>query len=97
MPTDGSYLTASVTKTFVAATALQLVTDGRLSLDEPVEPWHPEFADADELTPAILLDHTASLREWSVTATILEDLTRSFPPGRGAGRAPDCPQWATTG
>ena len=43
MGTGGTYAVASVTKTFVAATALQLVEEGRLSLDEPVAPWLPEL------------------------------------------------------
>jgi D-alanyl-D-alanine carboxypeptidase len=80
MPTDGTYAAASVVKTFVAATALQLVAEGRLSLDEPVEPWLPELPNADEITLAMLLGHTAGLGEWNETATILEDLTRSFTP-----------------
>jgi D-alanyl-D-alanine carboxypeptidase len=80
MPTDGTYAAASVVKTFVAATALQLVDEGRLSLDEPVERWLPELPNADEITLAMLLGHTAGLGEWDETATILEDLTRSFTP-----------------
>ena len=61
MPTDGTYGVASITKTFVAAIALQLVDEGKLSLDEPVEPWLPEIPHADEVTLAMLLGHTAGL------------------------------------
>lgn len=45
------YLAASVVKTFVAATALQLVDEGRLSLDEPVERWLPGSCRADRRAP----------------------------------------------
>jgi D-alanyl-D-alanine carboxypeptidase len=80
MPTDGTYDVASVTKTFVAAAALQLVDEGRLSLDEPVEPWLPELPHADEVTLAMLLGHTSGLGEWDDSATVEQDLTRSFTP-----------------
>jgi D-alanyl-D-alanine carboxypeptidase len=80
MPTDGTYSVASVTKSFVAATALQLVDEGRLSLDEPVEPWLPELPHADEVTLAMLLGHTAGLGPWDNGEVVIEDLTRSFTP-----------------
>ena len=80
MPTDGTYGVASITKTFVAATALQLVDEGRLSLDEPVEPWLPELAHADEVTLAMLLGHTSGLGQWDNGDVVIQDLTRSFTP-----------------
>jgi D-alanyl-D-alanine carboxypeptidase len=91
MPTDGTYTIASITKTFVAAIALQLVDEGRLSLDEPVEAWLPELPNAEEITLAMLLDHTAGLGSWygpnasqSAEAdrmqTLLADLSRTFTP-----------------
>lgn len=78
MPTDGTYSIMSVTKTFVAAAALQLVDEGRLSLDEPVEPWLPELPNAGEITLAMLLGHTAGIGNWDNVPAVLEDLTRSF-------------------
>ena len=78
MPTGGTYSIMSVTKTFVTATALQLVDEGRLSLDEPVEPWLPELPNADEITLAMLLGHTAGLGDWDNVPAVLEDLARSF-------------------
>ncbi len=80
MPTDGTYGVASITKTFVAATALQLVDEGRLSLDDPVEPWLPELAHADEVTLAMLLGHTSGLGQWDNGDVVIQDLTRSFTP-----------------
>ena len=77
MPTDGTYGAASITKSFVAATALQLVDEGRLSLDEPVEPWLPELPHADEVTLAMLLGHTAGLGNWELPDG---DLMRSYTP-----------------
>lgn len=57
--TDATYGIASVTKTFTTALALQLVDEGRLSLDEPVERWLPDLPNADRITLEMLLSHTA--------------------------------------
>ena len=76
MPTDGTFAGASITKTFVAAVALQLVDEGRLALDDTVEAWLPELPAANQTTLAMLLDHTAGLSEWS--PDILADLTRKY-------------------
>ena len=80
MPTDGTYNVASVTKTFIAAIALQLVNEGRLSLDEPVAPWLPELPHADEVTLAMLLGHTAGLGVSDTNDAVLADLARFFTP-----------------
>lgn len=80
MPTDGTYGVASITKTFVAAIALQLVDEGRLSLDEPVEAWLPELPHADEVTLAMLLGHTAGLGPWDNSDMVIDDLARSYTP-----------------
>jgi D-alanyl-D-alanine carboxypeptidase len=68
---------------FVAAAALQLVDEGRLSLDEPVEAWLPELPNADEITLAMLLDQTSGLPQQddaADTELIIADLTRVFTP-----------------
>jgi D-alanyl-D-alanine carboxypeptidase len=76
MPTDGTFVGASITKTFVAAVALQLVDEGRLGLDDTVEAWLPELPAAEQTTLAMLLDRTAGLREW--WPDIIADLTRKY-------------------
>ena len=82
MPTDGTFAGASITKTFVAAVALQLVDEGRLALDDTVEAWLPELPAANQTTLAMLLDHTAGLSEWS--PDILADLTRKYTGARSS-------------
>jgi D-alanyl-D-alanine carboxypeptidase len=54
---------ASVSKTFVAALALQLVDEGALELDVPVARWLPELPNADRITMRMLLGHTSGLAE----------------------------------
>ena len=50
-----------MTKTFTAAVALQLVEEGQLSLDEPIERWLPDLPGADQITLDMLLSHTSGL------------------------------------
>jgi len=45
MRRDGIFRIASMTKPILAAAALQLVEEGRLRLDEPVDRFLPELAD----------------------------------------------------
>lgn len=60
---------ASITKTFVAATILQLVAEGRLALDASVETYLPgrirgEGIDANAITVRQLLRHQSGLPEY---------------------------------
>lgn len=80
MPTDGTYSVDAISRTFVAAAAMQLVDEGRFVLDEPVEPWLPELPGADKITLAMLLAHTTGLGEWDATSAIIDDPTRSYTP-----------------
>jgi D-alanyl-D-alanine carboxypeptidase len=53
---------ASTTKTFVATVVLQLVGEGRLSLDDKVEHWLPgRVRKGREITVRQLLNHTSGL------------------------------------
>lgn len=57
--------TASVTKTFVAAAVMQLVSQGKIKLDTPVVAYIPTFEMADpryrSITVRQLLDHTSGM------------------------------------
>src|SRR5688572_19722605 len=43
MPTDAMFELGSVTKQFTAVALLQLRDEGKLSLDDPVTKWLPDF------------------------------------------------------
>lgn len=61
----------SVTKTFVAATVLQLVEEGRIGLDDPVRTYLPGMSSiSSKITIHQLLDHTSGL------ADVFNDTTR---------------------
>ena len=70
--TPGSEMViGSVTKTFVAATVLELVDEGRLSLDDSVRRFLPEVSQVSRaITIRQLLDHTSGL------ADVFNDATR---------------------
>jgi CubicO group peptidase (beta-lactamase class C family) len=67
MREDGIFLLSSLTKPIVAATTMALVERGKLSLDDAVTKWIPEFQPAmaegtkPEITIRQLLSHTAGL------------------------------------
>lgn len=68
---DDSLVIGSVTKTFVAATVLQLVEEGRLDLDDAVLDHLPgERSVTRDITIRQLLDHTSGL------ADVFNDKTR---------------------
>ncbi|WP_211588756.1 serine hydrolase domain-containing protein [Allorhizocola rhizosphaerae] len=66
VPQDGRFRIASTGKTFVAVVALQLVGEGRLSLDDTVERWLPGVVqgngnDGRQITVRQLLQHTSGI------------------------------------
>ena len=60
---DTPFLIASVTKTFVASTVLELVHDGRLSLRDTLSKWLPDFDRAERITVRMLLAHTSGIAD----------------------------------
>lgn len=75
------YRVASVTKTFVSTVVLQLVSEGRLSLDDPVERWLPTLVpNGGSITIRQLLDHTSGLFDYNEDAAFVNALLSN--PGR---------------
>ncbi|MFI8192101.1 serine hydrolase domain-containing protein [Streptomyces sp. NPDC085946] len=69
VPRDGYVRIGSTTKTYVATVLLQLVGEGRLSLDDTVERWLPGVvrgagADGRRVTLRQLLQHTSGLPDY---------------------------------
>ncbi|WP_448332572.1 serine hydrolase domain-containing protein [Streptomyces sp. DSM 41534] len=70
MPYGAHYRAASVTKSFVATVALQLVAEGRLSLSDPVDKWLPGVVsgngnDGRRITVRNLLQHTSGIYNYA--------------------------------
>jgi CubicO group peptidase (beta-lactamase class C family) len=57
----------SVSKQFTAAGVLLLVQDGKVSLDDPLSRFFPDFPNAGRLTIRRLLSHTAGLGNYTET------------------------------
>ena len=71
-PMDGEVRVGSNTKTFVAVVVMQLVQEGKVGLDEPIETYLPglikgEGIDASRITVRQLLQHTSGLPEYTDT------------------------------
>jgi D-alanyl-D-alanine carboxypeptidase len=72
-PRNGSFRAGSVTKSFVATVVLQLVAEGRVKLDAPVERYLPGLLPDRRITVRQLLQHTSGLYNYT------EDLDRTDP------------------
>jgi len=76
VPADGQVRIASATKMFTATVVLQLVGEGKIKLDEPVETYLPrllrgEGIDGRRITVRQLLQHTSGLPDYFT----MDDLT----------------------
>jgi len=66
MPADAVYEIGSVTKQFTAAAILQLMEQGKLSLDDELAKYVPAFARAAQpVTLRQLLNHTSGIYEYT--------------------------------
>ena len=55
---------ASVTKTFTAALILRLADEGRLTINDPLARWLPDYPNAARITLRMLLQHTSGLADF---------------------------------
>lgn len=54
----------SVSKQFLAADMVALAREGKLSLDDPLAKYYPDYTDASQITIAQLLSHEAGIRDY---------------------------------
>lgn len=82
MSPDSRYRVGSSTKTFTAVVVLQLVAEGRLTLDAPVGEWVPEFdlPHAGTLTVEDLLRMRSGLFDFEDHPALLGDLDAHLVP-----------------
>ncbi|WP_221739670.1 serine hydrolase [Arachnia propionica] len=77
-PVNGQVRIGSNTKTFVAVVVMQLVDEGSVQLDEPVETYLPgllrgEGIDGARITVRQLLQHTSGLPEYTDSVAQVQD------------------------
>lgn len=71
----------SVGKTFAAATALQLIKEGKIGLDDKIEkylgrePWFARLPNAKDITIRQLMNHTSGLVRYEFKEQFTKDLT----------------------
>ena len=74
-------LAGSVGKTFAAATALQLVKEGKIGLDDKIEkylgsePWFSRLPNARDITIRQLMNHTSGLVRYEFKEQFTKDLS----------------------
>jgi len=71
-PMDGEVRVGSASKTFVAVVVMQMVQEGKVGLDEPIETYLPglikgEGVDGSKITVRQLLQHTSGLPDFDET------------------------------
>lgn len=76
VPWDAKFRIGSNTKTFVATTLLQLVGEGKLSLDDTIDRWLPGVVtgngnDGSKITIRQMLQHTSGIPEYTSQMTDL--------------------------
>jgi D-alanyl-D-alanine carboxypeptidase len=81
VPWEAKFRIGSFTKTFVAATLLQVVGEGKLSLDDTVDRWLPGLVagngnDGTKITVRQLLQHTSGLPDYTHFMPWLGDKTK---------------------
>ena len=81
MKPDDRMLAGSVGKTFAAATAFQLVKEGKIDLDAKIEkylgkePWFDKLANSRQITVRQLMNHTSGLVRYEFKETFTNALT----------------------
>jgi D-alanyl-D-alanine carboxypeptidase len=80
MQPDDRMLVGSTGKTFVAAVALQLVSEGKLDLDALIseylgdEPWFDRVPNSSRVTVRMLMTHTSGIIRYEFNEAFLTDL-----------------------
>ncbi|MFJ7243082.1 serine hydrolase domain-containing protein [Kitasatospora sp. NPDC098652] len=92
VPRDGQLRAGSNTKPFTAVVVLQLVAEGKVSLDASVDTYLPGLVRGDgidgrNITVRQLLQHTTGLPEYFDHDTVLNDSKRYYEPRELLGTA----------
>ncbi len=61
---DTTFVTGSITKTFVTTALMQLREEGVLSIDDRLSKWVPDYPNAENITLIQLMSHTSGLFDY---------------------------------
>ena len=79
LTSNSTFRIGSVTKQFTAMAILQLREMGKLSLDQTLDTWYPDVANAESITVHQLLTHTAGVHSYTEEPGFGENLTEYMP------------------
>lgn len=74
------YAVGSISKQFTVAAILLLQEQGRISLDDKVAKYFPDFTGADEITVRELLSHTSGYEDYAPQDYMIPEWTHSTTP-----------------
>lgn len=78
MTLDKLFRIGSVTKTFTNTILLQLVDEGKLSLDDPINKFFPDFPNRQNITVRMLTNMTSGIYNYS-ESNAFEDSMTAYP------------------
>lgn len=70
------YRIGSITKMFTATMILQLVEEGKLTIDTKLSKWFPQVANADKITIGEMLSHHSGLHNFTNDAAFANYMTK---------------------
>lgn len=76
---DTKFRIGSVTKQFTAVCILQLIEAGKLSLDDKLSKYYPDFPKGDSVTIHMLLNHTSGIASYTDQKDFMSVATLSWP------------------
>jgi CubicO group peptidase (beta-lactamase class C family) len=77
---DTKFRIGSITKQFTAAAVLRLAESGKLTLDDSLAKFFPEFPGGADVTVHHLLTHTSGLHSYTSKPDFLEGVTKPIEP-----------------
>jgi len=69
---DHVFRLGSITKQLAAAGVLKLVEEGKVSLDDPLSKFLPDYPGGDAVSVRMLLDHTSGIRSYTSIPGVME-------------------------
>lgn len=70
----------SITKQYTAAAVLQLVKEGKVSLDDPLSKYVPDFPNTANVTVRHLLTHTSGIKSYTAVPSFMQTLREDRTP-----------------
>ncbi len=74
---DMVFEVGSITKQFTAACIMMLADEGKLSVDDPLSKFLPDYPNGENITVAHLLTHTSGIVSYTDIPEIMETQTRN--------------------